>query len=398
VAFLEVLFVIAHGCIRGIFDALIGVRRKTYEKSVFINAPKDIVWKVATARKITFDEFVPIDIDVAPTPADETIHEGTIKYGETIIPISYRLISEKPGEAGVYQYLSIGDDGRVRPEDNYFIAYSLAPERNGTRFSMRTDITHRTFRSRIEARLGPVQGARRIKDHCEKLAGTAQPSSGAGATVTTGVLTFASFFYLYGWQSAAILVGLILIHEAGHALAMKMAGQPVQGIYFIPFFGGVAVASKPHASEGHRGFVALMGPGLSIITTAAFYAAAQATGSAVLTELALMSAILNGINLAPLLPLDGGHVTSALLSRHNQDIGGFIELFCLLVGFSVSAVMGWYVLLVLLALATPAVLVGAQGAERKQPAISGPEQFWLGAAYAATLLFYIFVTLKLLTT
>ncbi len=396
-AFLEILFIVIYRCIRGIFDALLGVRRKTYEKSVFIDAPRETVWQVATARKITFDEFVPIHIEVEPAPADNTVHEGTIKFGETIIPISYRLISEKPGEAGVYQYLSIGDDGRVRPEDNYFIAYSLIPEKTGTRFTMRSDITHRTFSSRIEAPLGPVQGARRIKDHCEKLAGTAQPMSGAGATVTTGVLTFASFFYLYGWQSAAILVGLILIHEAGHALAMRMVGQPVQGIYFIPFFGGVAVASKPHASEGHRGFVALMGPGLSIVTTAAFYVAAQATGNELLTELALMSAVLNGINLAPFLPLDGGHVTSALLSRHNQDIAGFIELFCLFIGFAVAAYMGWHVLIVLLALATPAVLFGAQDDEGKTPAISVPEQAWLAAAYAATLLFYLFVTVKLLS-
>ncbi len=84
-------------------------------------------------------------------------------------------------------------------------------------------------------------------------------------------LTYASFLYLFGWQSAAILLVLIFIHEAGHALAMRMVGQPVQGIYFIPFFGGVAIAGAPHASQAERGFVALMGPGFSLITTAAFY-------------------------------------------------------------------------------------------------------------------------------
>lgn len=188
----------------------------------------------------------------------------------------------------------------MQPDDNYFIAYSLLPEKHGTRFSMRRDITHRTFLSRVEVRLGTVQGVHSIKAHCEMLSGTAQATSGATATVTTGILTFASFFYLCGWQSAAILIALILIHEAGHALAMQLVGRPVQGIYFIPFFGGVAVASKLHASEGRHGFVALMGPGLSIITTAAFYLAAKGTGNEVITGLALISAILNGINLAPL--------------------------------------------------------------------------------------------------
>jgi Zn-dependent protease len=398
VFFLEILFVFVHRSIQGAIEGLLGVSRKSYEASVFIDAPKDLVWQVATARKITFDEFVPIHVEVEPSRDDDAVQEGQIKFGDKVIPISYRLISERPGEAAVYQYLSIGNDGKVQPDDGYFIAYSLLPEKHGTRFSMRTDITHRTFLGRIEVPLGTVQGVHRIQAHCEKLAGTAQAASGAAATVTTGILTFASFFYLYGWQSAAILIALVLIHEAGHALAMRLVGQPVQGIYFIPFFGGVAVASKPHASEGPRGFVALMGPGLSIITTAAFYLAARGTGNEVFTDLALMSAILNGINLAPFLPLDGGHVTSALLSRHNKDIAGFIEFFCLLIGASVAVYMQWYVLLVLLALAAPGIIFSDGPDVRKTPPISGAEQGWLSAAYAATLAFYIFVIVEVLAT
>lgn len=101
--FLQILFVFVHRSIQGAIEVLLGVSRKSYEASVFIDAPKDLLWQVASARKITFDEFVPIHIEVEPSRDDDAVHEGQIKFGDKVIPISYRLISERPGEAAVYQ-------------------------------------------------------------------------------------------------------------------------------------------------------------------------------------------------------------------------------------------------------------------------------------------------------
>lgn len=93
------------------------------------------------------------------------------------------------------------------------------------------------------------------------------------------------------------------------------------------------------------------------------------------------------------MPLDGGHVTSALLSRHDKDIAGFIEYFCLLIGASVAVSMLWYVLL---ALAAPGIIFSDGPDERKAPPICGAEQAWLGAVYAATLAFYAFMIATIL--
>ncbi len=144
---------------------------------------------------------------------------------------------------------------------------------------------------------------------------------------------------------------LIFIHEAGHALAMRMVGQPVQGIYFIPFFGGVAVAGAPHASPAERGFVALMGPGFSLITTAAFYLLwLQSGGDPSWAELALASAIVNGLNLAPVLPLDGGQIVDAILSRADPEVTAFLTFGALVAGVGASIYFEWHILTALLLL------------------------------------------------
>ena len=129
------------------------------------------------------------------------------------------------------------------------------------------ELTHDGFLGRVAIPLGARHNARRLRDHCEAQAGTAAGRTNRiGAAAVTAALTYASFAYLFDWHFAAILLVLLFIHEAGHALAMHWVGLPVQGIYFIPFFGGVAVSSAPHRSEAERGFVALMGPGVSLLT------------------------------------------------------------------------------------------------------------------------------------
>ena len=64
--------------------------------------------------------------------------------------------------------------------------------------------------------------------------------------------------------------------------------------------------------------MALMGPAFSLLPTAAFLLLAQQTGNPVFVEAAKLSAIINLLNLAPILPLDGGHVLKAALVSLNR--------------------------------------------------------------------------------
>ncbi len=178
---------------------------------------------------------------------------------------------------------------------------------------------------------------------------------------------------------------------------MRMVGQPVQGIYFIPFFGGVAVAGAPHASQAERGFVALMGPGFSLITTAAFYLLwLESGGDPLWAELALASAILNGLNLAPVLPLDGGQIVDAILSRADPEVTAFLNFRRPARGrWGVSIYFEWHILTALLLLQAAFTVMGSRS-QRPANRISAIGQAWLTAAYLATAAFYVTIAAKFL--
>jgi Zn-dependent protease len=376
----------------GLLDTLLGISRKRYETRVFIKAPRDTVWSTMTAKSIKFEGLVPVELSVERRDGVPPFLSGIIRVGETERPIAYVEELDEPGSAGVMKILPEHTDPAIIAGDDHLIAYSLAPAAGGTTVYLSHELTLKRFRSRILVPLGARQNARRIKSHCEKLAGTGCAPDGSRVrdALTTGLLTYVSFLYLLGWQSAAVLLALIVIHEAGHALAMRSVGQPVRGIYFIPFFGGVAVAAAPHASEAERGFVALMGPGLSLLSTAAFVLLWQGTGEALFAELALVSAILNSLNLAPVLPLDGGQIVDAILSRADPEIARIVNFTCLLGGLGMSLYMEWHILTGLLLLTAPFLVLGSRKPRRAEP-ISTAGQAWLTAGYLTSIAFYVTV-------
>jgi Zn-dependent protease len=141
------------------------------------------------------------------------------------------------------------------------------------------------------------------------------------------LLAVLSFWYLWGWREALLIALVVVLHELGHAAAMRMVGIPVQGIYLIPFFGGAAVPKTAYRSLGQLGFVALMGPGFSLIPTLALAWLYYTTADPWALHAAFMFALINGGNLLPIYPLDGGQILNALLaslSRHIANAAAWI--------------------------------------------------------------------------
>lgn len=389
----DLLFIIS-GFVRATVDVLLGRKRRRYVSRIDIDAPIDVVWRTCAAREIVFDGPQPIAIKVAPRPGAPDILEGTVTIGERSVPMAYREIESRPQQAIVIEILEDGSAPNVALGRDYYVAVTLEERERGTRLATIHELTHRTFGGRLLVPLGARLNARRLKRHCETEVGTGpSPGSRLGAALMTGALTYASFGYMFDWGFAAVLFALLVIHEAGHALAMRWVGLPVQGIYFLPFIGGVAVAAAPHRTETERGFVALMGPGLSLVTTAGFMWAGMVTGEPLFEQLALASALLNGINLAPVLPLDGGQIVDAALSRSDPEFASIVNMLALIAGAGVSVYLEWYVLTAILLLAAPAVMRSAVRKRHAEP-ICEPGRAWLVAAYLATLAFYVAVTTR----
>ncbi|MDQ8699996.1 site-2 protease family protein [Hyphomicrobium sp. LHD-15] len=382
----------------GLFDALLGRRRKSYVTEVEINAPVDTVWDAASSHAIVFEGPPRIEITTSLREGTTDVYEGNINFGERTVAMAYREVELRPREALLIEVLKEGSGPGVAPGEDFFVACKFNAEPHGTRLTTVHELTHDNFVGRLTIPLGARFNARRLRDHCEALAGSAGQRGGGklGAGLVTGALTYASFTYLFDWQFAALLLALLVIHEAGHAVAMRWVGLPVQGVYFIPFFGGVAVAAAPHRTEAERGFVALMGPGFSLLSTGLFLVAGYLTGEPLFQHLAFLSAILNGFNLAPVLPLDGGHVVDSALSSSDPEFTAIINILALFVGIGASVYFEWYMLTALLLITAPWLFKSAKRPRRAEP-ITEASRNWLVAGYLATVGFYVAIVTHYMT-
>jgi Zn-dependent protease len=380
----------------GLFDVVVGRRRRSYGTSTHIAAPRALVWQISTGSDITFDGPVPIIIRTEPRGDNSGLSDSRLTIGDRVYEMVFRTLEEHPEESLVIELMKDGTEPSFRPGENYIVSVQLADEADGTRLGLIHELDHTTLLGRVTVPLGVIQNAERVKHHAEKLAGTAQTalSRGIKAAAITGLLTLASFAQLLGWSEAAILLFVILIHEAGHVLAMRWFGIPIRGIYFIPFFGGVAVAASRFHTEAERGVIALMGPGLSVLTTGLFYLAALHDDDETMRQVALISALLNGFNLLPFVPLDGGHVLGALLSRVGRDVGDVAQLCALAIGAAAALYLEWYLLALFLMLGLPPLLRAPDAAPQLLP-LSRPETLWLAVGFVSTFAFFAAVAYQL---
>jgi Zn-dependent protease len=119
------------------------------------------------------------------------------------------------------------------------------------------------------------------------------------------------------WKATLILVPILLFHECGHYVAMRVFRYRNLRMFFIPFF-GAAVAGRHYNVPGwKKAVVFLMGPVPGILVGAVMGAIGILLHKDILLMPAAVMLMLNGFNLLPILPLDGGWVLHTLLfSRH----------------------------------------------------------------------------------
>ncbi len=121
----------------------------------------------------------------------------------------------------------------------------------------------------------------------------------------------------WSWSYLVILLGVLFVHELGHYLAMRAFNYRNLRMFFIPFFGAAVSGQHYNVAGWKKVVVSLMGPlpgiGLGVIVGVAGLVAHQP----LLVKIAIVSLLLNGSNLLPVLPLDGGWIFHTLLfSRH----------------------------------------------------------------------------------
>ena len=114
-------------------------------------------------------------------------------------------------------------------------------------------------------------------------------------------------------ETLAILLGVLFVHELGHALAMKAFGYRNLQILFVPFFGAVASGRKRDVPAWQEIVVLLAGPVPGIVVGTALYLTLDPAASPLLANVAWSMLILNYFNLLPIVPLDGGRILNIAL-------------------------------------------------------------------------------------
>ncbi|MCH6159315.1 site-2 protease family protein [Streptomyces sp. M600PL45_2] len=123
--------------------------------------------------------------------------------------------------------------------------------------------------------------------------------------------------YLIALFFAVAFYASVLVHELAHTVAALRFQLPVRRIQ-LQFFGGVSEIEKEAESPGREFMLAFVGPLLSLLLAAVFYAGMQAVRpgtvpGVLLAGLMTSNLIVAVFNLLPGLPLDGGRMLRALV-------------------------------------------------------------------------------------
>ena len=184
----------------------------------------------------------------------------------------------------------------------------------------------------------------------------ASARSQVGCLLLSAGLFVAAFAFSADWNFLLVLVPVLLFHEAGHFLGMRLFGYRNVQMFFIPFFGAAVSGSKHAAPVWQQAIVLLLGPLPGILLGLILQAILRpATGSwQEMTILCLI--LLNASNLLPVVPLDGGRLLDILLFTRKPYLTVAFRVFAI----AALAWMGWqtgswilFVVAVLMAVGTP---------------------------------------------
>ena len=259
------------------------------------------------------------------------------------------VLERRSQQRFVHRFQSLNGKSTPFGADSYFRS-EMEPVPSGTRITetweietsslWSTLVTHYQIRHRYDAaRAYFATGAVPSKSHASRPWWRSWNFivSAAAIAVTTSVI---------GIVPCLVLCAVLLLHELGHFIAMRLTGQPSVRLLLIPFLGGLAIPSNPHKSHFDDAFCSLMGAGLSAIVCAALTLAYTLQGATFENELAIgleqsptsrwavllmMSASLIGalnlIQLLPILPLDGGHILRSILQSTSTRAAKPVLLF-----------------------------------------------------------------------
>jgi stage IV sporulation protein FB len=153
------------------------------------------------------------------------------------------------------------------------------------------------------------------------------------------LLVYALFFYFLFEQNIAYIAAILLviiIHEMGHFLFMKLFNYSNVKIFIVPLLGAFTTGKKQQVSQWQLSVIILAGPLPGIIIGCILFWINREMQNPTLTMLSNSFLIINLLNCLPFYPLDGGRLIETLFFKENYVIRlvfGIISIIALLVLF-----------------------------------------------------------------
>jgi stage IV sporulation protein FB len=136
------------------------------------------------------------------------------------------------------------------------------------------------------------------------------------------LLLYIGIYYLlfHDLKSILLLVVVIVIHEAGHFIAMKIYGYGNVRMLFIPLLGAFVSGQPAHIHPVKKMVVLMAGPLPGIFIGMICSMIFSHNHQYIYYQLALIFIFLNVFNLLPVSPLDGGQMLETLFFRSNRMV------------------------------------------------------------------------------
>jgi Zn-dependent protease len=170
-------------------------------------------------------------------------------------------------------------------------------------------------------------------------------------TIVSLALFIGVYYWIFkSWFAVLLLVTVIVIHEAGHFIAMKFFGYKAVNMTFVPFVGAYVSGQATLLSRKNKLIVLLAGPVPGVIIGCTLFYCHQLNANPLYFQLAMPFLLLNLFNLLPIFPLDGGQFLQTLYFTGSR----IIQLCFLLLSFATlvflffSSGHQWFLLLIAL--------------------------------------------------
>ena len=149
----------------------------------------------------------------------------------------------------------------------------------------------------------------------------------AGLLIGTLALSVLAFLWLDATLLTLVLIVLVvLFHELGHYVGMRLFGYRDVRMFFIPFFGAAVSGIKYGVPVWQHAIVLLLGPLPGLALAVALHWLYEPLPGTELDALVWMLTFLNALNLLPVMPLDGGRLVNALFFARQPYLAAGFQL------------------------------------------------------------------------